>query len=83
MGKDLDGSSHDLRYYPSISLESQRKTIEASVKIASVLAEIRTEHLPNTSLEQYCYAILLGQKRKTWHMTEEKNFCHAFMVRDT
>jgi hypothetical protein len=33
-----------------------RKT---SVKIAGVAAEIRTEHLPNISLERYPYTILL------------------------
>jgi hypothetical protein len=37
------------KYNPDIFLEGLRKT----TKHLGVLAEIRTEHLPNTSLERY------------------------------
>jgi hypothetical protein len=37
------------RYYPGISLEGKRR--KTSVAIAGVLAEIKIEHLQNTSME--------------------------------
>jgi hypothetical protein len=38
-------------------MEGLKKAVkETSVKIACVLAEIRTKYLPNTSLEGRCYA---------------------------
>jgi hypothetical protein len=45
------------------------------------------EHLLNTSLEQHCYAILLGEKRKLCRKNmaydSEEGSCFAFMVHDT
>jgi hypothetical protein len=49
MGKDLEGSSGLIRYYPSICLEG----LKTSVSIAGVEAEIRTERLPNACLDRY------------------------------
>jgi hypothetical protein len=36
-----------------ISLEGLSTTVRTSIKVAGVLAEICTSHLPNTSLEHY------------------------------
>jgi hypothetical protein len=35
-----------------------RKTTESSLRKAGVTAEVQTEHLPNTSLEHFCYSNL-------------------------
>jgi hypothetical protein len=40
-------------YYPSIYLEKPRKTTKTLSQNSRCPAEIRTEHLPNTSLECY------------------------------
>jgi hypothetical protein len=39
--------------YPSICLEGLRKSTKTSVRVADLLAEIRTEYLPSTSQERY------------------------------
>jgi hypothetical protein len=44
------------RYYPSICPEG-----ETVVRTAAVLAEVRTEYIPNTTLERYRYAHLLDR----------------------
>lgn len=41
-----------------LSRGSAKDYDRAAVRIAGALAEIRTEHLPNTSPEHYCYASL-------------------------
>jgi hypothetical protein len=59
MGEDLRG-----RYSGMIGLYSDiclGKEINISVTISSVLAEIRTEHLPNMNPERYRYDSPLGQ----------------------
>jgi hypothetical protein len=48
-------------YYPSIFLDRLMEITKTSVRIASVPAEIKTEHLPNKSLEHYRYTSLCGQ----------------------
>jgi hypothetical protein len=54
LGRRLEESACALwRYYSSIRLERMRKTIKLSARIASIPAEIRTEHFPNTCLERY------------------------------
>jgi hypothetical protein len=45
----VEGRDRSLIKVPS--LKGLRKTIKTSVRIAGVLSEIRTEYLPNTSLE--------------------------------
>jgi hypothetical protein len=60
--KDFKGDDRDLievlsRHLPGGTEENY----ETSVRIASVPAEIRTEHIPNTSLERYRYTNLLGK----------------------
>jgi hypothetical protein len=49
-----------LRYYLGIFLDGLRKTLKSSFRIADVLAEIRTMHFPDTSLEHYRQIRLLG-----------------------
>jgi hypothetical protein len=39
-----------LRFFPGISQDELRETQKSPVRVASVPAEIRTEHLPNTSV---------------------------------
>jgi hypothetical protein len=46
------------RYYPSIYLEA--KITKTTISIASIPAEIRTEHHPNASLQRYRYGNPLG-----------------------
>jgi hypothetical protein len=46
-------------YYSGIFSEELRRTTK-NHRIAGVLSEIRTEYLPNTSLERYCYPNLSG-----------------------
>jgi hypothetical protein len=54
------GNGHGLTEILSdIYLEGLRKTLKSSARIVDVLAEIQTKHLPNESLERYCYAISL------------------------
>jgi hypothetical protein len=48
------------RYFPGVCLEGQKKHEKALVRITSVLAEIRTEHLHNTILEPYRQSILFN-----------------------
>jgi hypothetical protein len=48
------------RYYPGICLVRMSKTTKASGLIASVPAEIQTNHFLNTSLDQYHYTSMLG-----------------------
>jgi hypothetical protein len=56
--KNFKGSGCGLiDYYPIILLYDLRNNANTSVYIAGVPAEIRTEHLPNTSLERYLYII--------------------------
>jgi hypothetical protein len=43
------------RYYPVNFQERLRKIKENPVRIADVLSDIQTEHLPNTILERYIY----------------------------
>jgi DNA-directed RNA polymerase subunit N (RpoN/RPB10) len=47
------------RYYHDIFMKDLRKTMKTS-SMASIQAEIRTEHLPDTGLERYCCLNLLG-----------------------
>jgi hypothetical protein len=56
----LEGRVHALRHYPCIFLERLGITTKTLVRIASVPVEIRTEHLPNISLEHYRYTNPLG-----------------------
>jgi hypothetical protein len=42
-----------LRFYSGMLLEGLRKLTNISFRIAVVSAEIRTQHLPNTSIEPY------------------------------
>jgi hypothetical protein len=51
--KDLEGSSHGLTEILSqhLSGNDTEKPQKTSLEIASALAEIQTEHFPNTSLE--------------------------------
>jgi hypothetical protein len=66
IGKDLKKSSRWL--IEEISrrfLEGLRKIRKDSVRTASVPAEIRAEHLPNTGEESYRYAKPPGSSRKT------------------
>jgi hypothetical protein len=46
--------------YSGIRHNGLRKTTRTSVTIGRLPAEIRTQHLPNTSLERYHYAVPLG-----------------------
>jgi hypothetical protein len=48
-----------LRGYCRIFLEGLRKITKPSVRIADVLADIRTEYIPNVTLERYRSAHLL------------------------
>jgi hypothetical protein len=48
------------RYIPGVCLEGQKNHEKALVRIASVLAKIRTEHLHNTILEPYLLRILFN-----------------------
>jgi hypothetical protein len=41
-------------------MKGLRKTTNKSVRIGAVSTEIRTQHLPNTSIGHYRYANLLG-----------------------
>jgi hypothetical protein len=43
------------RYYPRICLVVPRKNKKTPARIGGALAEIRTQHLPNTKVEYYCY----------------------------
>ena len=52
-----------MSYWPGIFLEGLRKTT-ISIKIADVPSETRSRHLPNTSLDCYCYANLFGELLK-------------------
>jgi hypothetical protein len=55
------GSCHGLTKVLSCHLPARtEKTMKVPLRIASVLAEIRTKHLPNTSLEGYLYTILFS-----------------------
>jgi hypothetical protein len=49
-----------IRNLDSTCLEGLGKITKTSIRIASVLAEIHTKHLLNTSLEHYCYTNLLS-----------------------
>lgn len=49
-----------LRYHLSVRLQGLMKTTIPSVRIADILAEIRIEHLLNTSLERHDYTHLFG-----------------------
>jgi hypothetical protein len=48
-----------LKYYQSNCLAWLKKTPKTSVRTVGAPAEIRTQHLPNTSLDRYHYASLL------------------------
>lgn len=61
-GKDLEGSNPGLievlsRHLPGVTEENYEK----SVRIATVPAEIWTEHITNTNVERYRYANPLGE----------------------
>jgi hypothetical protein len=43
-------------------MERLRTTTKLAIKDSHVPGEIRTEHLPNTRLEQYCYANRLNHR---------------------
>jgi hypothetical protein len=43
------------KYYPGTCLEGLRKPPKAAVRIADVAADIRTDHLRNTSLDFCCW----------------------------
>jgi hypothetical protein len=60
IGKDVDGSSRGpIRVtFPGIYLEELRQTSKI-LRIVSVLAENRMEHLPSTSQKGYCLSHLL------------------------
>jgi hypothetical protein len=55
MGTILEGSGRDLMYLWGVG-----ETMK-NLRITCVLAEIRTKHLPNTSVERYRYASPLGR----------------------
>jgi hypothetical protein len=61
MGKNLEGGGL-IEDYSENCLVGMRKTTKISVPTAGVLAEIRTEHLLDTSLERYRYTSLLGEE---------------------
>jgi hypothetical protein len=44
---------------PTFTWRDWERSWETSVRIADILIRIRTENLPNTSLEYYCYPRLL------------------------
>jgi hypothetical protein len=48
-------------------MDTSRNPRKSLLKIASVLAEIPTQYLPNTSLQRYRYANLLGDQRYNVH----------------
>jgi hypothetical protein len=52
----------ELRYCPSICLEGLWKTTRNVVMVAIVAVKVRTEYLPNKSVERYWYAIPLGMR---------------------
>jgi hypothetical protein len=53
IGKDLEKSGHGpIGYRPGMCLERQRKATY-NIGIAGLPTEIRTEHVPNVSLERY------------------------------
>jgi hypothetical protein len=61
IGKDLEGSGRCLIEVLSRYLSGWiEDNCEEPVRIADVLTEIRTEHLPNTSPERYPYTSLFG-----------------------
>jgi hypothetical protein len=55
------------RYSLGIFLERLRKAAKTTVSIASVPAEIRTEHFLNTNLDRYHFASQLGKWRVKSH----------------
>jgi hypothetical protein len=57
IGKDLERRGRGLN---GISLVGLNKSTETLFKLADVPAEVRTEHLQNTVLEHYLYAIPYG-----------------------
>jgi hypothetical protein len=60
---DFEGTGHVLMEV--LALNSPGRTVESHYILiqASVPAVIRTEHLPNPSLERYHYTSLLGKNR--------------------
>jgi hypothetical protein len=57
-GKNFEGKYHNIieiitQHFPG---ENDKKKQRTAVSIACVLAEIRTEYLPNTNLDRYHYA---------------------------
>jgi hypothetical protein len=59
MGKNMQGSGHGLvNALSDIFLIGMRKTTKNRSQVSRVLDEIRIQHLQNTSLERYRYAIL-------------------------
>jgi hypothetical protein len=76
MGKDLSGSGRGLiDVLNPYVWRAPGKPRRTSVRISNVPVEIRTEFLPNASLERYCYTNLLGpndsyQMSTTFILTE-------------
>jgi hypothetical protein len=74
--KELEASDRGLIKVPSRNLAWRTD----SVRIAAVLAEIRTEHIPYTSLERYCYISLFRFFGRYLSVVSEEPFTSVFRV---
>ena len=50
----------EVRYSFRLLEVTKETSVEPQVIIAGIWSEIRTGHLPNTSVEYFCYSNLLG-----------------------
>jgi hypothetical protein len=67
--RNLEGSGPGLiKVSSSICLERLRQTMRTSLKRADTSVDIRTEHLPNTSLHRYHYANPARWDRVQWRV---------------
>jgi hypothetical protein len=70
-----------VRYYSDICLDGLRKVIKIQVRVAGDPAEIRTEHLQNTTLERHLYTNLFSNNSDVRFIvcrTSEMDFLSAF-----
>jgi hypothetical protein len=59
--ENIEGSDHGLiKVLSQHLLEDLSITMKKAVRIADILAKIRTDHLPGICWEHYCYANTLG-----------------------